>query len=88
MPIEGVEVMVHSFLISAIDNSGWSLRTPADLPVPIEQEAGWAPEQVWTFLENRKSLALTGTQTQDCQFYSLFTVPTRLSQLKREISEI
>ena len=37
--------------------------TPATLPsgidpqIPIELEAGWAPELVWMFLDNRKSLA-------------------------------
>jgi len=80
--------MVHLFLISAIDSGGWSLRTPTALPLPTEQEAGWAPEPVWTVLENRKSSAFTGTHTRDCQFYGLFTVPTRFSQLKREINKI
>jgi hypothetical protein len=33
--------------------------------VPIKQDAGWAPEPVWTVLEKRNSLALTGIKTPD-----------------------
>ena len=88
MRIERVEVMVHSFLFWAVDSGGWSVCNPAALPVPTAREAGWAPGPFWTVLENRKSLALTGTQTRDCQFYSLFTVPTTFSQFKRELSKI
>jgi hypothetical protein len=36
--------------------------TPGKDPVPIIQEAGWAPEPVWTGAEN---LALTGIQSPD-----------------------
>ena len=31
-------------------------------PVPIIQEAGWAPEQVWTSVEKKKSPAPTGVR--------------------------
>ena len=42
---------------SALDGGGWSaLRpgrfTPGKDPVPIVQEAGWAPGPVWTGAEN------------------------------------
>ena len=39
------------------------LFTPGKDPVPIVQEAEWAPEPVWTGAEN---LALTGIRSPDC----------------------
>ena len=39
-----------------------SLFTPRKDPVPIVQEAGWAPGPVWTSAEN---LAPTGIRSQD-----------------------
>jgi hypothetical protein len=36
-------------------------------PVPIVNEAGWAPGPVWTDMENRKSLAPTGVRTRTVQ---------------------
>jgi len=50
----GVEVWFHAFLISALDGGEWSASSPASLPpekgspVPIGQEAVWAPVPVWT----------------------------------------
>ena len=41
--------------------------TPGKEPVPIVQEAGWAPGPVWTGVEN---LAPTGIQTPDCPAHS------------------
>jgi hypothetical protein len=45
----------YSFTTSALDGGEWSLSRPGRAltqgkgpPVPIVQEAGWAPEQVWT----------------------------------------
>jgi hypothetical protein len=38
------------------------LSTPGKDPVPIVQEAGWAPETVWTNAEN---LATTGIRSPD-----------------------
>ena len=42
---------------SALDGGGWSTPrpgrfTPGKDPVPIVQEAGWAPGPVWTGAEN------------------------------------
>ena len=56
-------------LISALDRSGWwTLRpgrfTPGKDPVPIVQEAGWAPGLVWTGAEN---LAPTGIRPRTVQ---------------------
>jgi hypothetical protein len=40
----------------------WPIFTPGKDPVPIVQEAGWAPGPVWTGAEN---LAPTGIQFPD-----------------------
>jgi hypothetical protein len=39
----------YSFSTSALDRGEWSALPPGKVPpVPIVQEAGWAPEPVWT----------------------------------------
>jgi hypothetical protein len=45
----------YSFLTSALEGGEWSASRPGralppgkEPPVPIVQEAGWAPEPVWT----------------------------------------
>jgi hypothetical protein len=45
----------YTFLTSALEGGEWSASRPGralppgkELPVPIVQEAGWAPEAVWT----------------------------------------
>jgi len=40
----------------------WPLFTPGKDPVPIVQEAGWAPGSVWTGVENP---APTGIRSPD-----------------------
>jgi len=40
----------------------WPLFAPGKDPVPIVQEAGWAPGPVWTGVEN---LAFTGIRSPD-----------------------
>ena len=52
---------------SALDGGGRSTPllgrfTPGKDPVPIVQEAGWAPERVWTGAEN---LAPSGIRSPD-----------------------
>jgi hypothetical protein len=52
---------------SVLDEGGWSTPrsdrfTPGKNPVPIVQEAGWAPGSVWTGTEN---LAPTGIRLPD-----------------------
>jgi hypothetical protein len=47
--------------------------TPGKDPVPIVQEAGWAPEPVWTGAEN---LAPTGIRSPDRPSYT--AIPTEL----------
>jgi hypothetical protein len=54
-------------LTSALDEGGWSTPHPGRLtpgkdPVPIVQEAGWAPAPFWTCVEN---LAPTGIRSLD-----------------------
>ena len=57
MPREGVEVQLYSCCNLGARWGGWStLRpnrfTPGKEPVPILQEAGWAPGPLWTGTEN------------------------------------
>ena len=52
---------------SALDGGGWSTPSSGRFtlgkePVPIVQEAGWAPGPVWTGAEN---LASTGIRSPD-----------------------
>jgi len=53
-------------MTSALDGMGQryapAVFTPGKDPVPIVQEAGWAPGPVWTGEEN---LALTGIRSPD-----------------------
>jgi hypothetical protein len=59
---------------------GWSAPRPGRLtpgkdPVPIVQEAGWAPESVWTCAKN---LAPTGIRSMDRPACSSVAIPTEL----------
>jgi hypothetical protein len=54
----------YLFTTSALDGGEWSALRPdralpvgKGLPVPIGQEAGWAPEPVWTQRLEEKSFA-------------------------------
>jgi hypothetical protein len=42
-----------------------SLYPCKEPPVPSEQEAGWAPEQVWTLLRTEQSVSAVGGQNHD-----------------------
>jgi hypothetical protein len=66
-PRRGVEVQLYSFSTSAQGGGGWSAPRPGRFnpgkdPVPIVQEAGWAPGTVWTCAKN---LAPTGLRSPD-----------------------
>jgi hypothetical protein len=52
----------YSYLTSALDGCEWSALRPGRAlpPVPIWQEAGWAPEPVWTQGLEEKSSAPVG----------------------------
>jgi hypothetical protein len=60
----------YSYLTSALDGGEWSASRPGRaLPpgkgpaVPIGQEAGWAPEPVWTQRLEEKFSASVGDRT-------------------------
>jgi hypothetical protein len=60
----------YSFTTSALDGGEWSASDPGRAlspgkgpPVPIVQEAGWAPEPVWTQRIEEKSFAPAGDRT-------------------------
>jgi hypothetical protein len=57
----------YSFTKSALDGGEWSASRPGRAlpsrkgpPVPIGEEAGWAPEPVWTQRIEEKSFAPSG----------------------------
>jgi hypothetical protein len=60
----------YSFLTSALEGGEWSASRPScalppgkEPPVPTVQEAGWAPEPVWTQRLGEKSSASVGDRT-------------------------
>jgi hypothetical protein len=64
----------YSFLTSALEGGEWSAsRSGRTLPprkvppVPIVQEAGWAPEPVWTQRVEEKPSASVGDRTPAVQ---------------------
>jgi hypothetical protein len=67
----------YSFLTSSLDGGEWSASLPGcALPmgkgpaVPIVQEAGWAPEPVFTQRVEGKSFASAGDRTLIAQLSS------------------
>jgi hypothetical protein len=69
----------YSFTTSALDEGGWSALRPGRAlppgkgpPVPIVQEAGWAPEPVWTQRLEEKSFAPAGDRTSIARSRSSF----------------
>jgi hypothetical protein len=55
-------------------------RWEEESPKPIEFEAGWDPEPVWTFLKRVKSRYPAGIRTADRPSHNLVTIPTAASQ--------
>jgi hypothetical protein len=60
----------YSFTTSALDWGEWSASRPGralppgkEPPVPIGEEAGWAPEPIWTQRIKEKFLAPAGDRT-------------------------
>jgi hypothetical protein len=60
----------YSYSTSALDGGEWSASRPGRAlppgkgpPIPIVQEAGWAPEPVWTQRLEEKSSAPAGDRT-------------------------
>jgi hypothetical protein len=69
-PMETQGESSYSFSTSALDGGEWSASRPGRTllpgkgpPVPIVQEAGWAPELVWTQRSEEKSIASAGDRT-------------------------
>ena len=61
----GIALLFHDHCIRrgwGVSVMHWPLFTPGQDPVPIVQEAGWAPEPVWTGSEN---LAPTAIRSPD-----------------------
>jgi hypothetical protein len=60
----GEEYSSYSFTTSELDGGEWSASRPGRAlpPVPIVQEAGWAPEPVWTERLQEKSVAPAGIE--------------------------
>jgi hypothetical protein len=64
----------YSYLTSALDGGEWSVSRSGralppgkEPPVPIEQEAGWAPEPVWMQRLEEKSSASVGDRIRVVQ---------------------
>jgi hypothetical protein len=76
VPLRSIEVHLgersyscYSFLTSALEGGEWSASRPGralppgkEPPVPIVQEAGWAPEPVWTQRLEENPLPLSGIE--------------------------
>jgi len=76
--MEEVEVYLYSFMTTALEGVSVTplpLFTLGKDPVPIVQEAGWAPGPVWTGAEN---LAPTGIRSPDSPARKLVAIPTTL----------
>jgi len=66
----GIESQLYSFLTSALVSG--QLHAPTPLPsAPIQREAGWTPELVWTFWRREKSHILARIRTPDRPAHSL-----------------
>jgi hypothetical protein len=77
----------YSFLTLALDGGEWSVSCPncaltpgKGPPIPIVQEAGWAPEPIWTQRLEEKSSASVGNRTPVVQ--SVVRHYTELPQLR------
>jgi hypothetical protein len=58
-----VKLMLRQFLLRKIT------------PVPLELEAGWAPDTVWTFSKRGKFLVPDGIRNPDRPVRSLVAIP-------------
>jgi hypothetical protein len=80
----------YSFLNSALEGGEWSASRPGhalppgkEPPVPTVQEAGWAPDPVWTQRLEEKSSASVGDRNPAVQsvvkHYTDWATPAHLS---------
>jgi hypothetical protein len=81
----------YSFTTSALDRVEWSASRPGRaLPPgkgPILQEAGWAPEPVWTQRIEEKSFAPAGDRTPIARSSSPYS-DTILPELTRLLIQL
>ena len=69
----GVDVLLHTFLTLELDGCKWLALCGACLTFreiiqpPMEQEAGRAPELIWTIGQREETLAHAGSQTTIAQ---------------------
>ena len=61
-------------MTTALEGGEWSAARPGKDPVPIVQEAGWAPRPVWTGGKSR----LTGIRSPDRPARNSVAIPTEL----------
>jgi hypothetical protein len=78
------------FLTSALEGGVWSASRPRRLyprkdPVPIVQEAGWAPEPVWRGAENLTPLGFDPRTLQPvASRYTDYAIPAVQDKVKNE----
>jgi hypothetical protein len=78
---------VLPLLISGLDGGGWPASSPGSFyfreirppPVSIEEEAGWAPEPVWTLWGRKKSCPYR--EPNPSRPARSWHIPTELSRL-------
>jgi hypothetical protein len=82
----------YSFMTSALDGGDWSASRPGHVlppgkgpPVPTGQEAGWAPEPVWTHRLEEKSSSPAGYRTSIAWSSSPYP-DTILTELPRHLN--
>jgi hypothetical protein len=83
----------YSFTTSALDGGEWSASRPGRAlppgkgpPVPIVQEAGWAPEPVWTQMLEEKSFAPAGDRTPIARIYYYNNLLSHYTKWNKETS--
>jgi len=66
----------HSYPPHQTGGDYWSTSTfrPLRFPLPIAQEARWAPKALWKFWEREKSLKPSGHQSSDIRGYNPVTI--------------
>ena len=75
-PIGGVEVQLYPFMTTALEGGEGSVSrpghfTPGKDPVPIVQEAGWAPGMVWRGAENLAGIPCPDRPARSQSLYRL-----------------
>ena len=66
----------------------WLLYCQLITLAPIEQDSGWVPLPMYSFVEEEISLVSAKIQTPDGPAHTLVTIPTILHLLKSERSSV